>query len=603
MRVGAWAHDDGTEFRVWAPDRERVDLLITAPEPVRVGLDRQDGGYHHAFVDTVGPGTRYRFGLGDELLPDPASRAQPDGVHGDSEVIDLAWTWSDPQWAGRVLTEYVISEVHIGTFTEAGTFAAAVQRLDDLVDLGVTAVELMPVAEFPGARNWGYDGVFPYAAQSTYGGADGLRRFVDACHTRGLSVVLDVVYNHLGPKGNVFDRYGPYFTDRYHTPWGDALNFDDRGSDGVRNYFVENALHWVTDFGIDALRLDAVHTIADTSAYTFVEQLIDAVHERATNDGRHVWVIAESAANDARLITPKEHGGIDCDAQWNDDFHHALHVLLTGERDHYYLDFGKLEDLATAYREGFAYARRYSAFRDQHYGRSAAGLPGQRFVVFAQNHDQIGNRAIGDRLSTVVDGARLRVAAAAVSTAPFVPLLFMGEEYGETHPFAYFVDHGDPALVEAVRRGRRAEFAGFPGADRAPDPAAIDTFTAAKLDWARREDPEGAALLDWYRRLLALRRDRPALRLLDPAATSTQVFDAGQVLVVTREAPGDAVTIVLGFGTEACRVDVELPATTWSVLLDSHPDERDVPIVANGDLVPLRVPASSVLVLGAELLP
>jgi maltooligosyltrehalose trehalohydrolase len=602
VRVGAWAHDSGIEFRVWAPDHDRVDVVVLAPEPARHPLARDALGYHGAFVADLGTDVRYRYAVGDALLADPASRAQPDGVHGDSGIIDLDWTWSDVNWSGHVIAEYVISEIHIGTFTDAGTFDAAIERLDDLVALGVTAIELMPVAQFPGARNWGYDSVFPYAVQSTYGGADGLRGLIDGCHARGLSVVLDVVYNHLGPEGNVLSRFGPYFTDRYQTPWGAALNFDGRGSDDVRNFFVQNALQWVSDFKVDALRLDAVHAIADTSAYPFIEQLADAVHACAAREGRHIWVIAESAANDARLITPKAGGGYDCDAQWSDDFHHALHALVTSERNGYYADFGTIEDLATAYREGFVYAGRFSKFRGHRFGRSAAGLPGQRFVVFSQNHDQIGNRALGDRLTTIVDGPRARLATAATLLAPFVPLLFMGEEYGETNPFPYFVDHTDPALIEAVRRGRRAEFPHFAGGPQPPDPATEPTFASARLAWSRRDEQPHTRILEWHRALLALRGTRPALQLLEPAATRTQVYERERVLAVTRAAATDTVLFVLGFGYEPRTVGVEMSAGSWTVLLDSQDDARGAGSFVIGDegscVIP--VPPASVLVLGTE---
>jgi maltooligosyltrehalose trehalohydrolase len=604
VKVGAWARDDGIEFRVWAPAVEHVDVVLTGAGSDRHRLAAVDRGYHEGFVAGLGRDIRYRYAIGDALLPDPASRAQPDGVHGDSAIITSEWEWSDTEWVGRVITDYVVSEIHVGTFTDPGTFDAAIERLDDLREVGITAIELMPVAQFPGARNWGYDGVFPYAAQWSYGGADGLRRLVDACHTRGLAVILDVVYNHLGPEGNVLGAYGPYFTDRYRTPWGDALNFDARGSDEVRNYFVENALHWVSDFKIDALRLDAVHAIADPSAYPFIEELIDVVHECADREGRHIWVIAESAANDARLVTPKEHGGTGCDAQWNDDFHHALHALLTGERDGYYGDYGRLDDLAVAYREAFVYADRFSRFRGHRFGRSAVRLPGQRFVVFAQNHDQIGNRAVGDRLSSTVDADRLRLAAAATLCSPFVPLLFMGEEYGETAPFPYFVDHSDAALLDAVRKGRRAEFAHFAASGEPLDPGATETLAAARLVWKRRDETPHRMLLEWHARLLELRRDRPALRLLDPTTTRTQVFEDERVLVVLREAPGDAVALVLGFGTADVAVEVELPPGPWTVLLDSHAETRGTGDFANDDgtPVPIAVPAASVLLLGSELL-
>jgi maltooligosyltrehalose trehalohydrolase len=597
-RLGAWAHDGGVEFTVWAPE-QTPELVITAPETRRVAMTPIEAGYHTVFVEGLGPGARYRFALDDgRELPDPASRAQPGGVHGDSAVIDSAFAWTDEAWRGRALAEYVIYELHVGTFTRAGTFDAAIAQLDDLRELGITAIELMPVAEFPGARNWGYDGVFPYAAQSSYGGADGLRRLVDAAHARGLAVVLDVVYNHLGPEGNVLPAYGPYFTDRYRTPWGAALNFDDSGSDEVRRFFVDNALQWVDDFHVDGLRLDAVHAIVDPTAYPFVEQLTDAVHALAEARARTVEVIAESAANDARLITTKVAGGIGCDAQWNDDFHHALHALLTGERDGYYADFGAVSDLALAYREGFAYSHRFSRFRNRHHGRSAAGLPGERFVVFDQNHDHIGNRARGDRIAELVGIEGARVAAAAVLLSPFVPLLFMGEEYGETHPFPYFVSHGDPDLVEAVRRGRAAEF-GPELARAAPDPQAESTFASAILDWSKRERDPNHDVLDWYRALLRMRSERPALARLDPAAVATDVFEEQRALVLRRTAEADAVVVVLAFDDRPHEIALTLPGGEWNVLLDSHSGERDaVSGLAAGRPVPVKLPARSVLVLG-----
>jgi maltooligosyltrehalose trehalohydrolase len=486
--------------------------------------------------------------------------------------------------------------MHVGTFTADGTFEAAISRLDALRELGVTAVELMPVAEFPGARNWGYDGVFPYAAEWSYGGADGLRRFVDAAHGREMAVVLDVVYNHLGPEGNVLPAFGPYFTDRYRTPWGDALNFDGPGSDEVRRYFVENALQWVGDFRVDALRLDAVHAIADPSAYPFVEELTDAVHAFADREGRLVQVIAESAANDARLVTPKAHGGIGCDAQWDDDFHHALHALVTGESRDYYADFGKVSDLACSMREGFAYAHRYSPYRGRRHGRDARGLPGRLFVVFAQNHDHVGNRARGERITTLAgtDGACL--AAAVVLTAPFVPLLFMGEEYGETNPFPYFVSHGDPALVDAVRRGRAEEFASL-AAEEPPDPQAEATFATAKLGWAKREREPHREILAWYRALLELRRTRGALRALDPSAVSTQVFEPERALVVERAVPGDAVMLVFAFDTVPHEIELSLAPATWKVLLDSHAGARGLGDLPATGLDVMKLPPRSALVL------
>ncbi len=608
-RLGAWAVEDGVEFCTWAPATSRVEVVISGPDTRRAPLVRDETGYHVARVGGLAPGARYRFSLDGDArsrpLPDPASRWQPDDVHGDSAVIDPAFAWSDVAWTGLPLADYVIYELHVGTFTPAGTFDAVIERLDALRDLGITAIELMPVAEFPGGRNWGYDGVFPYAAESAYGGPDGLRRLVDAAHRRGLAVVLDVVYNHLGPEGNVLPAYGPYFTDRYRTPWGDALNFDGRGRDEVRRFFIENALFWIGDFRIDALRLDAVHAIADPSAYPFVEELIDAVHAYRDGQGRLVHVIAESADNDARLITPNEHGGLGCDAQWNDDFHHSLHALLTGERHDYYVDYGAPADLATAFEHGFVYANRYSSFRDHRHGRPAgAGLPGRRFVVFDQNHDQVGNRAAGDRIATLVGDDGVRLAAATVLCSPFLPLLFMGEEYGETNPFPYFVSHSDPALVEAVRQGRRAEFASL-AEQEPPDPQAEATFDGAKLDWAKRGRAPHASLLEWYRTLLALRASRAALRILDPSLVATSVFDDERAIVVTRRAPDDAVVIVLGFDDVPHDVELPLGGGTWTTLLDTHGSERGLPdTIAERDArLRVKLPPRSALVLGLGLGP
>jgi maltooligosyltrehalose trehalohydrolase len=604
-RLGACALEGAVEFCTWAPAASRVEVVIGGPDARRVPMVRDETGYHVARVEGLAPGARYRFSLDGDAqsgpLPDPASRWQPDDVHGDSAVIDPEFAWSDVEWVGLPLANYVIYELHVGTFTPEGSFDAAIEWLDVLQDLGITAIELMPVAEFPGARNWGYDGVFPYAAESAYGGPDGLRRLVDAAHRRGLAVVLDVVYNHLGPEGNVLPAYGPYFTNRYRTPWGDALNFDGPGSDEVRRFFVDNALSWIDDFRIDALRLDAVHAIADPSAYPFVEELTDAVHRFANVHERLVHVIAESAANDARLITPKEHGGIGCDAQWDDDFHHSLHALLTGERHDYYVDYGAPSDLATAFRDGFVYANRYSSFRGRRHGRpGSTGLPGQRFVVFNQNHDQVGNRAAGDRIATQVGGDGVRLAAVSVLCSPFLPLLFMGEEYGETNPFPYFVSHSDPALVEAVRRGRRAEFASL-SEEEPPDPQAEATFDRAKLDWSKRGREPHASVLEWYRALLALRASRPALRILDPSLVATTVFDEERAIVVARSAPDDAVVIALAFDDVPHDVEILLGGGAWTTLLDTHADERGLPGTITGEddgRLRVKLPPCSALVLG-----
>jgi maltooligosyltrehalose trehalohydrolase len=605
--VGAFVRDGRTNFSVWAPARERVHLVLESGE--RVEMAPRDGGRHEVSLEGAQPGVRYRFAFDgdDDALPDPASRSQPDGVHGASAVDDgSTFAWTDGSWRGRPLSEYVVYEVHVGTFTDDGTFDAAIEHLDELAALGITAIEVMPIAQFPGARNWGYDGVFPYAAQHSYGGPGGFRRFVDAAHGAGLAVVLDVVYNHLGPEGNVLGEYGPYFTARYRTPWGDAFNFDGPESDAVRQFFVDSALQWVDDFHVDALRVDAVHAIVDASAYPFVEQLTDAVHEVGERTGRHVHAIAESAANDTRVVTPSSQLGLGCDAQWSDDFHHALHALLTGETFEYYADFGRVEDLASAFRNGWAYAGRYSRFRRRAHGRSAQGLPGQRFVVFAQNHDHIGNRAGGDRLSELVDTDGLKVAAAAVLLAPYVPLLFMGEEYGETAPFPYFTSHRDRALADAVREGRAEEFAEAVGTGDVPDPQDPATCRSAVLDRRRREKEPHATVLDWHRALLDLRRRVPALARLDPSSTTTLADEDARTLVVRR--PGehdDDVIVVLCFAPVSRAGDVpvlvDLRGGRWHTLLDSHRDDARSDLALDGDdAVELHRPPRSVLVLQRE---
>ncbi len=569
--IGATYLGDGTcDLLVWAPAAERVEVEVGDPPSRTVELTPRRRGYHRAALDDVAPGTRYRYRLdGGEPLADPASMRQPDGVHGPSAVVDTAFDWTDHDWTGVRLAELVLYELHVGAFTREGTLDAAIDRLPALADLGVTAVELMPVNPFPGERNWGYDGVFPFAVHEPYGGPEALQRFVDAAHAAGVEVILDVVYNHLGPEGNVLGRYGPYFTDRYRTPWGDALNFDGAGSDEVRRYFVESALQWVRDFHVDGLRLDAVHAIRDHSARPFLQELGYAVHMEGDRLGRRVLAIPESDANDPRLVQRMDEGGLGLDAVWNDDFHHALHAVLTGERRGYYQDFGSIECLEWAYEEGFVYAGQRSEYRGRRHGRSSLTVPGKRFVVCAQNHDQVGNRAGSERLSTLVDFESLKLAAAATIFSPFTPLLFMGEEWGETAPFPYFTDHSDPGLGEAVREGRQAEFAAFDWEGEIPDPQAESTFEAARIDWGARESGRGAALRDFYREALWLRREVRALKHHNKDAVWVRASEEERLLVLGRRDPGSEAVIVLHFGEEPAGRAVDLPEGTWRRVLDT----------------------------------
>ncbi len=559
-----------TRFRAWAPRASELELRITHPEPLDVVLERRSGGYWETVLEDAPPGTRYLYRIdGRAERPDPASRFQPEGVHGASEVVDAAFDWQDHEWRGLPLERCVLYELHVGTFTQEGTFDAIHPHLESLRDLGITFVELMPVAQFPGGRNWGYDGVYPFAAQNSYGGPPGLKRLVNECHKHGLGVVLDVVYNHLGPEGNYLADFGPYFTDGYRTPWGTALNFDGPESDEVRRFFIENALYWTREFHIDALRLDAVHGIFDRSAYPFLEELGDAVRAEAARVDRQVFVIPESDLNDPRLIRSKRLGGFGLDAQWADGFHHALRVLLTGERGGYYQDYGELRHLAKAFAEGYVYSGEYSQFRRRRHGAPPNDIPAYRFVVFSQNHDQVGNRMLGERLGALASFEDLKVAAAAVILSPHLPLLFMGEEYAETAPFLYFVSHSDPGLVEAVRRGRKQEFAAFAWQGEPPDPQAEETFLRSKLHLDLRGRDTHRALYGFYRELLRLRREIGALAFLSKEQMSVSADENAKVLLIRRWHASDEVILALCFSAESVTVKLPVPAGRWSKLLDS----------------------------------
>jgi maltooligosyltrehalose trehalohydrolase len=565
---------------------------------------RQMRGYYEVIVADVEPGALYRYRLDGALeRPDPASQCQPQDVHGPSQVVDARFDWADGAWCGLPLRDYIIYELHVGTFTTEGTFEAIIPRLAELKALGITALELMPIAQFPGGRNWGYDGVYPFAVQHSYGGATGLQQLVQACHRQGLAVVLDVVYNHLGPDGNYLADYGPYFTERYKTPWGAALNFDGPHSDEARRFFIENALYWVTVFHIDALRLDAVHAIVDHSARPFLEELELALQARAEALNRRIYATAESALNDSRLIRSRDLGGYGLDTQWNDDFHHALRVLLTGERGGYYQDFGELQQLAKAFREGFVYTGEYSRYRCRRHGNSSRDIPAQRFVVFAQNHDQVGNRLLGERLSQLVSWEALKLAAGAVILSPFIPLLFMGEEYGETAPFQYFISHLDEQLVDAVRRGRREEFASFIWQVEPPDPQDIMTFNRGKLNPHLRREGRHRALFTYYQELIRLRKELPALAHLSKERLDVLGLERQKTLCVRRWCETQHVCMLLHFGRIPTALRVPLPTGQWHKRLDSA-EERwcgpgsaaELAVASDGE-VSLTLPPESCLLL------
>jgi maltooligosyltrehalose trehalohydrolase len=483
--------------------------------------------------------------------------------------VDVSFPWTDHGWHGIPIKDYVIYELHVGTLSREGTFEDVVSRLDYLKNLGITALELMPVAQFPGDRNWGYDGVYPYATQNSYGGPDGLRRLVNACHERGLAVILDVVYNHLGPEGNYLQQFGPYFTERYRTPWGKALNFDGAYSDEVRRYFIENALYWLTDCHIDGLRLDSVDDILDLSVSHFLKELAEAVHTRERELGRAVNIIAESDRNDPRLVRPREVGGYGLDSQWSEGFHHSLHALLTGERNGYYEDFGDVSQMAKAYTDGFVHTGEYSPYRKRRHGGPAPDVPGHGFVVFAQNHDQIGNRMLGERLSTLVSFEALKLAAGLTLLSPFVPLLFMGEEYGETAPFLYFISHTDLDLVEAVRKGRTEEFAAFAWQGEPSDPQSEATFLRSKLNHALHCAGHHGSLFEFYREVIRLRKAVPALADLNKDRCTAIAYEEKRALYVKRSSEmGDAI-MAFNFSGEEISIALPFPEGEWEKRLDS----------------------------------
>jgi len=519
------------EFTLWAPDARTLSVKVGDALYPMSGPDKR--GWWRVQVDAAGPGADYAFVLDDDPTPypDPRGMWQPSGVHGFSRIYDQkAFKWSDGRWQGPPLAGAIIYEMHIGTFTAGGTFDAAIERLDYLADLGMTHLEMMPVAEFPGRYGWGYDGTALFAVTEKYGGPDGLKRFVNACHQRGLAVLLDVVYNHFGPVGNYTTKFGPYLTGRHHTPWGDAVNFEDAGSDEVRRFFCDNALMWLRDYHIDGLRLDAVHELTDRSAIHFMEQLSAEVEVLSSTLGRRLVLIAESDLNDPRMVTPREAGGYGMDAQWNDDFHHALFTILTVDEPGrgYYSDFGSFEKLAKSLTEMFVYDGIYSRYRLRTHGRPVQGLSAHHFVGFIQNHDQVGNRAVGDRLENIVGMERAKVTAGIVLTAPAVPLIFQGEEFAASSPFQYFADHDDPQMAKAVSEGRKREFAAFGWDPRViPDPESAETFERSKLRWDEANEGRHKEMLEWYRKLIHLRRRSAALNDGDLGHVKVQ-FDEEQ---------------------------------------------------------------------------
>jgi maltooligosyltrehalose trehalohydrolase len=536
-------------------------------------MEHDTTGYFHATIPDLAAGARYFFRPdGGADIPDVASHHQPDDVHGASAVVDHnAFQWHDKDWRGLPRESLVLYELHVGTFTPEGTFDAIIPRLEALAAVGINALELMPIAQFPGVRNWGYDGVYPYAVQQSYGGPEGLKRLVDACHQRGIAVFLDVVYNHLGPEGNYFRAYAPYFTDAYHVPWGDAINFDQAWSDGVRDYFINNARYWFQHFHVDGLRLDAIHMVFDTNATHLWQVLHEEVKSLSQQVGRPLHLVAESDLNDPRTIASPTTGGHGFDGQWLDDFHHALYALLHAEGKVRYEDYsGGIAPLAKAYAEGFVLTGDYVGFRKRRYGASSAGIPGNRFVVFTMNHDQVGNRVHGERLSVLLDFSRLKLAAASILLAPYIPMLFMGEEYADETPFHYFVSFSDPELIQAVRHGRKEELGRFLAGGEPEDPAAEDTYHHSVLQWHRRNEGRHAIMLRWHKALLDVRRKCITPRSFIRGNTHTMTFgEAGIALYGRGGGQESAWLCLLNFSAQPSPIYMPGEGNAWRKLMDS----------------------------------
>jgi maltooligosyltrehalose trehalohydrolase len=559
------------KFCLWAPILEKVTLRIDSPCLREVTLSKDEWGYWEILLEDIDPGTRYFYHINDKNFPDPASYYQPEDVFGASCLMDHgSFAWRSTNRQGLALEQMIIYELHVGTFTPEGNFRGVISKLDYLKELGINAIEIMPIAQFSGNRNWGYDGVFPFAVQHSYGGPDEFKALVDAAHAQDIAVILDVVYNHLGPEGNVLGNFMPCFSEKYMTPWGKGINFDDRHSDGVRDFFICNALYWFEYYRVDGLRLDAIHGIYDLGAKHFLTQLSEEVDRFSIQQGRKFFLIAESDLNDVRVILPRLAGGYGMDAQWNDDVHHCIHTLLTGETQGYYADFGKITQLADAFKRGFVYAREYSQYRKRHHGSLLNdALPGQQLVVCSQNHDQVGNRPYGERLSTLVSFEALKLAASAVMFSPFIPLLFMGEEYGEEKPFFYFTGFFDQGLNEMVRQGRRKQLVGFDWKGEPVDPCGMEAFKRSQLRWETLKAPAHKTIMSFYKFIISLRKAIPALTCGSHELLEIKVMEEGRMLKLTRRKNKSEIKIFMNFDLCSNLFLWTHSGESWKLILDS----------------------------------
>lgn len=586
------------EVVVWAPNADNVSVIIKdgapeAPDDI-VPLKKQLYGYWKTHTEKIKPGTAYLISVDDEAFPDPASLAQPWDVHAPSMAVDLkAYKWKDAGWKNLPLDSYVLYELHTGCFSSEHNFDGIRNKLDYLVDLGITAIELMPVGQFPGNRNWGYDGVFPFAVQASYGGAEKLQQLIDACHKKGIAVVLDVIYNHLGPEGNYLPKFGPYFTDKYKTPWGPALNYDDAWCDGVREYIIDNVLMWFRDFHVDALRLDAVHAIKDFSPVHLLKSIKEKVNELTATTGKPYYLIAELDLNNPIYINPLTSGGYGGDAQWIDEFHHALRVSSGQKQEGYYSDFNGVVHLAKSYNDAYVYDGQFSEHRKKFFGVKTNN-PGQQFVVFSQNHDHVGNRMLGERTSQLVSFEMCKLMAAAVMTAPFLPFLFMGEEWAETNPFLFFISHTDEALAAMVNKGRAEEFASFKWEGTPPDPRLEDTFKRSMLQWHLLNEPPHSAMLNYYKQLISLRKTQPALRSTDRNGTRAEANEANNTLLLFRSVDAQQITCIMNFSKQQQPLPIDISNRT--LLLDSASIQWNGPNHETAPSSPTFIQPESILI-------
>ena len=586
MKIGTTLLQNGEyEFKVWAPKAEEMAVKIISPQEKIVKMEKDKSDYWTTRIQGISSSTRYVYKINNsDERPDPASNYQPDGIHAASEVVDHSlFDWTDENWKGIELKDYIIYEIHTGTFTNEGTFEGIIPKLEYLKELGITAVELMPVAQFPGNRNWGYDGVYHYAPQNSYGGPDGLKTLINACHNLKMAVILDVVYNHFGPEGNYTGKFGSYFNPLYHSPWGDSINFDGPYSEPVRNYFIENALYWFSNFHLDALRLDAIDRIYDMGAVHFLLELSEKTKILSNELGRKFYLIAESDLNDNKIIRPVPEYGYGIDAQWSDDFHHSLHSLLTGEQQGYYQDFGTTQDLISSIKNTFVYSGQYSGYRKRRHGNSALEMRPDQFVINIQNHDQVGNRAFGERLSKLISFEESKLAAAALLFSPYIPLLFMGQEYNEENPFLYFVSFYDQNLINAVRKGRHEEFLSFNWEKTVPDPQSEQTFISSKLNWELANEGQHNILLNFYKYLIKIRKINKVFSSFDRRNFQIIGNEKDKIVILSRWRKENKITAVLNFNREIVTTKIPFSAGKWKKILDSADNTWEGPGASTPD--------------------